>query len=765
MNKRRAKLFCYCAVSILAMGLQAEAETATEPSSSDAPGLEDIVVVARRTEERLQDVPISIVAITPDQINSASITRSSDLINLVPSLSVGETTTSSGNTFSLRGIRTGVVTYFADVPTDTASVNDQLWDLGSIQALAGPQGTLFGRNSTGGTILFVPQRPTDDFGGYVEAGYGNFNAQKLNAVVNIPVSPSLKLRFGVQTIRRDGVIDNELGPDLQSQHREAYRASALFEPGDGVFSDYIVADYSYRNERPNAFITSGALSPTIGCFPVIGCAYGPDSRFGGQTISALQARQNALGIRAVASSFDDILTSKTYGIANTAQLKLFDGDLTARYIFGYRYAAQYSLANQTHLDLPIEVILNSNDGTPTYTHEAQLLGKAFDGRLNGVIGIFFLKTDGGLTQNSTSLYGDPSLPFSNANNIYNASYSDLKSRGIYTQETVSVIEGLNVTAGIRFNHDQRSQTTHSVGPAFTFFGPTACRFPAGLPGLDPATCTLFQAATDTATTYNFSIDYHFSQSLMAYVTTRRGYNAGGFNTGVPATIDPSAPQQSFGPEHLTDYEVGLKADWLVGSIPARTNLSTYLDKYQGIQRLTRGVTPAGVPFQGTANGGRAKLDGFQLESTFRLFPRLTLNVNYGYLQAKYTVGTPIFSVGNTFAQAPKNTANINLVFTQPVAVGGSLMASAGLTYQSRFAFNDTNFGAPGDFQGGYSLIDGRLAWNEVAGSNVDVDIYVKNLTNKVYALDLQDQTSLFGYTTLYADPRTYGFEVRLKFGK
>jgi iron complex outermembrane receptor protein len=252
---------------------------------------------------------------------------------------------------------------------------------------------------------------------------------------------------------------------------------------------------------------------------------------------------------------------------------------------------------------------------------------------------------------------------------------------------------------------------------------------------------------------------------MAYVTTRRGYNAGGFNIGVPATTDPTAPQQSFGPEHLTDYEIGLKADWHIGSVPARTNLSAYLDKYEGIQRLTRGVTPSGVPFQGTANGGKATLDGLQLESMFRLFPKLTLNVNYGYLQAKYDVGTPIFSKGNAFAQAPKNTANVNLVFTQPVEVGGELMASAGLTYQSRFAFNDTNAGAPGAFQGGYSLVDARLAWNEVAGSNFDISAFVKNLTDKVYALDLQDQRALFGYTTLYADPRTYGFEVRLKFGK
>src|SRR5690606_205297 len=149
-------------------------------------------------------------------------------------------------------IRTGVVTYFADVPTDTGGVNDQLWALGSVQALAGPQGTLFGRNSTGGTVLLVPKRPTDDGEGVPELGYGNYDYKRLTGVVNVPLAPSLKLRFGGQMVRRHGVIDNQIGQDLQSQHREAFRVSMIFEPGEGIFSNYAVFDFSNRNEKPNA---------------------------------------------------------------------------------------------------------------------------------------------------------------------------------------------------------------------------------------------------------------------------------------------------------------------------------------------------------------------------------------------------------------------------------------------------------------------------------------------------------------------------------
>lgn len=747
-------------------GQLAPSGSTVSPPAPAEQGIPDIVVVARRTAERLQDVPISIVAIGADQLRSAVITRSSDLIKLVPSLSIGESTTGSANSFSIRGIRTGVVTYFADVPTDTGGVNDQLWDLNSVQALAGPQGTLFGRNSTGGAVLFVPQRPTQDFGGFAEASYGNFDAKRLTAVVNVPVSSSLSVRFGTQIIRRDGVIENQLGPDLQAQHREAYRASVLFQPGNGDFSDYAVFDYAHRNERPNAFITSGPSSPTLGCFGALGCFYGPNSRFGGPSIGDLITKQNGLGIRTVASSFDDVLRSKSYGVSNTAQYQMFGGDLTARYIFGYRHFEQYSIANQSHLDIPLEYILNSNDGTPTYSHEVQLLGKAFDHRLNAVIGAFFSNTNGGFNQNSTDLYGNPSLPFSNDRNIYNRGYTNNDTRGIYAQGTLRVLEGLNLTAGVRFNRVKRFASTQSTGPQYTFFGPQVCKFRTDLVGLDPATCTYVQRATDKATTYNFSADYHVTQSVLLYATTRRGFNAGGFNTtGVPQTNDPTAPQPSFGPEKLTDYEGGIKADFHIGSIPVRTDLAAYLGKYQGIQRLTRGVDLNGTPFQGTANGGKATIYGAQFESTFRLFPRFSVSANYGYLHTRYDTGTAVFAKGNAFAQAPKHTLNVTGDFTQPVSLGGELEASAGLTYQSKIAFNDTNIGKPNAFQDGYSLVDARLAWNKVAGSNIDVSVFAKNLTNKTYAVDLQDQTSLFGYTTLYADPRTYGVQVRVSFGQ
>jgi iron complex outermembrane receptor protein len=141
-----------------------------------------------------------------------------------------------------------------------------------------------------------------------------------------------------------------------------------------------------------------------------------------------------------------------------------------------------------------------------------------------------------------------------------------------------------------------------------------------------------------------------------------------------------------------------------------------------------------------------------------------VSFNYGYLHTAYTEGTPYFPKGNQFAQAPKETLNAGLSYTYPLDVGGELAFNTGLTYQSRETFQDANTNLA--FQGGFTLLDARLTWNNIVNSHVDVSVYGKNLTNKVYALEREDQTNFLGFVgSLYNDPRTYGAQVTYNFGK
>lgn len=742
------------ALTMAAVSGEACAQVA-EGAVAEPNRLDDIVVVARRAQERLQDVPISITAISADTIKSAQISQGSDLIRLVPTLNVQQSSTGPGQSYSLRGIRTGVITYFNEVPTSANAVNNQIWDLESVQALAGPQGTLFGRNSTGGAILFVPARPTGQLEGSVELGYGNYDWRQATAVLNLPVADAVSLRVGGRVVRRDGVVKNEIGPDFQSLHRDSFRASLLLEPGE-MFSNYTVFDYAKADEAPGALVTSN-VRPTAGCFPGLGCLYGTQP-------AQLGAIQDQLGIRRVRSRYPAILESKEWGVTNIAAIEPVDG-ITLKYVFGLRRSSSNRFTNQTTLDLPIQIGNNFQDYGRVISHEVQALGDVLDGRLNWAMGVFRSKEEsrGGL---SYSLFGNPALPFSNDRNNFTTIDQSRTTTGVYGQATIMVADGLNVTAGLRFNKDKAALLTSSVGPQFTFFGPQICRFSPTAPGVDFANCTRSISDTYDAVTYNFSVDYRVSNSVLLYATTRRGYNSGGFNPSVPASQELSAPQPAFGPEYIRDYEAGIKADWHIGAMPVRTNLSGFYGKYTDIQRSTFGVSSTGQTYIGTSNGPKATIYGLQLESTIRPAPGLFLNANYGLLNTRYDEGSPGFPKGNAFAQAPKHTVNILASYTHDLGDAGKIVGSTGFTYQSRISFQDANLGSALAFQKGYSIVDARLGMIEIAGTALGASLFVKNLTNEAYAVERQDLVSAFGFAgTIYNDPRTYGLEISYRFGR
>ena len=179
------------------------------------------------------------------------------------------------------------------------------------------------------------------------------------------------------------------------------------------------------------------------------------------------------------------------------------------------------------------------------------------------------------------------------------------------------------------------------------------------------------------------------------------------------------------------------------------------------------LSPTGTPISGTSNGPEATIRGAQLESVFRPIPTLTLVANYGYLFTRYDKGTNAFAQGNKFAQAPENTLNLSATYKHEMAQGGHLTGSVAYTYQSQISFQDDQSASIGNvaFQKAYGITDLRFGWNSVAGRPLDITAFVKNATDVAYALERQDQTSLFGFTgSVYNDPRTYGIELRYTFG-
>ena len=203
--------------------------SAAQAQADQTQGLEEVVVVARRTEERLQDVPVTVTAISSQVLKQTQITQGTDLIKLIPTLSVHQGATGPGVTYALRGIHDGVITYFNDVFTTSSATEDQIWDLQSIQGLAGPQGTLFGASATGGAILFEAQRPTKkSWKVSSTVSYGNYNFRAARPrVINVPVNDQLQLRFGghLDQARRHGATTSAAATTCRPRTATSFRAS------------------------------------------------------------------------------------------------------------------------------------------------------------------------------------------------------------------------------------------------------------------------------------------------------------------------------------------------------------------------------------------------------------------------------------------------------------------------------------------------------------------------------------------------------------
>lgn len=764
-----------CGVSLLSVAghsqVIARQAAASGPQTSDekpaidqapttARTLEDIIVVARRSSERLQKVPLTVTAISGAELRANTVTTGTDIQKLVPNLSVGISIFGASQQYSLRGIRDGVVEYINEVPADSVLVDSQLWDLSSVQAVAGPQGTLFGRNSTGGTVLFVPQRPTTQFGGFAQIRYGSYNFVDATAVLNLPVSDALQVRIGTQITHRDGITKNVSGNDLGKIYHKNFRISALFTPTDSI-TDYAVLNLAFRHDTPVAQVSKieGDQATVDGSLP--GGAYGfyeflnpaaynndPEAYY-----HDLVA-QGARGIRHVDVPIHSRLNNNLFQFTNILTDDL--GALTLKYISGFQGTTNHQFISD--LSIPLPVIVGANDShSHTVTQEGQILGKAFDDKLDWVGGVYYSKS-WGPSKNTYLLFAPVGTPFSDMTTQQSGGpINDAESLAGYAQGTFAITNKLKFTGGIRYTSDHLKTKQSQV------LAGGSCNLPVE-PNVDQARCLQSLKTHTDAVTYNISVDYQATPGLLLYATTRRGYNAGGFNPGFPAGVPDTVK-----PEYIRDYEAGLKANGHLGSAPFRFSLSGFRSRYTDIQRTVGEVYPLnGVNTVVTAfiNAASATIYGAQFEGTIRPLPHLTLDGSYGYLHTKYDSFVTFLgdATGNKFAQAPKSTLHVGATYSYPLS-SGEIVANASYSHISAVNFADINVGQPGDNAPGYGLVDLRLDWNHIGGRPIDIGIYVKNLTNKVYVLNASDDTQLFGFVSLqYGDPRTVGVELRYTFG-
>lgn len=720
-------------------------KTATPPSDA----LQEIIVTARRTQESLQEVPISISVLDADALAERGIKTTNDLVLSVPGLSGSSVGSRSSTSFSMRGqgqayatSLPGVLTYLAEVP----DFSTFLYDFNSVQVLKGPQGTLFGRNTTGGAVLFTPVRPTGEFDGYVNARLGRYDQQDFEfAVGGELLSDKLTARLAGQRLKRDGFTKNLFpgGHDLDDEDRYSVRLSLVATPTEAL-ENYTLIQYDHIDEGGSANVLQAFVdAPTTPFIDVLG---------------PFLELQNERGPRKVEHDASGSARFQSLGVINNTKWTLND-QWSLTNIVSYRHSRNRADTDLDGSPYPIESIIQRPEPVRNVSEELQAHWKV--GRYESVAGLYYetvrqlpvsiLQVP--LCAGCTSTFVLPSIFLSGMSRNDN-------SKALYLQTSISdfLVDGLTLTAGYRHTRDQRSahlSTTISV-PAF---------------GVEIVLAPLtLQKLEQEANTWNLSAAYQFTPDLMGYVSARRGYKGGGFNI----TADPE--RIKYDPEYVIDYEAGIKSQWSVGSWQMRLNGAVYYDDYTDIQRnLNLGDPPAQI----VVNAAKAKIKGLDLDFLVVPAPWLEVALQYAYIDPKYDSYVDAFFGDLSDSKFP-NTPKQQVTFAPTVHTTlpndwGSLSFSAPFYWQSKISFQIPNVlnGDPqndpavaGSVGKSFHKLDLRADWRDIRGSGFSAAMFVRNVTDETYpigALNSMGVETIASSIFLYSLPRMYGVELHYDF--
>jgi iron complex outermembrane recepter protein len=690
-----------------------------------------------------------------------------------------------------------------------------------VQVLNGPQGTLFGRNTTGGAVLLVPQKPTNDFEGYAQVKFGNYDNKQLEGAINLPiVDDKVLLRVAGAYQDRDGyTYDVIWDKDRDNAHWYSGRIGLTLKPFEG-FENYTMAYGANSKNNGTGTVSTGfnvaALSdPSLGF-----CYEGPT--IPGQIAScdvyrAAAADSEARGPRQTAHGVDSFQKTKTWGITNTSSLNLND-ELTLRNIVSYqRFTSTYSVDSDgtvlqqqdddpRNYPAPGQASL-PGDGTPltylnattariprddlkVFTEELQLQGNLLDNLLTFTAGAF-LYDQRPVKEQGAGAVGFCPAAFTGFCPGYDLRYMITnRSKALYAQATLDMglltpaLENLKLTGGYRHTWDKVSGTVNFFGlnpnPTPAAPGEFLCSA-TNSPADDPSECE-FQAVLKTdAPTWNIGVDYRVSPALLLYGKVSRGYKAGGINANAVF-----ASTRTFPPEYVTSYEGGFKSDVRVGGMPLRLNATYYYLTYKDIQRATGDFNPDTQAAGAQVLKANARIQGIEAEATLRPFPGFEVGGTFSYTDADYTryeyqPNIPVQDCSGNFIN-PGETAVLTCLPFQYVSpyiysihasaeqpLGDNLGTIALFAIYSHSAAQHTEGtvvppNQPGERLEPFGTLSLSIDWKNIGASNLDIGLFGTNITNNLYRVSNSNVfTSVLYAATLYGEPRMYGIRARYSF--
>lgn len=762
------------------------AQSGGEDASADhAQGLGDIIVTAQRRSENLQNVPIAITAASADTLAQARVDNIANIQAISPSITFRATNISSSTAnVIIRGLGTtgnsrsfeGSVGVFVDgvYRTRAAAALQNFLDIDNLQVLRGPQGTLFGKNTTAGALLLASAKPTDRIGGLVEMNYGNFNSVLVRGAANLPVTDTLAFRIAGLASTRDGFYtDAQTGRDLNGDATQAVKAQLMFEPS-ADFSIRLIGDYSKGGGN---------------------CCYATSSFKAGPTQPLIDALTAALGLKvpsAKPSDWEQTLngngrqTIKDYGgtalidigignssLKSVTALRRFtvdqrdmDPDFSGADIFRYfesfdsRFFSQELTLNSKIEALNADMVLGG-----FFSDEKLKMGRTLPWAVQGQV---YWNTLLGAVGIPAGTAQAPVGPWATEDMRGRA-----KSYAAFAHMDFALGTKVNVIAGLRYSVEKKRGSFRNP-----YFDPSPLAV-FKLLGVQPGPA-YDRSTTDKAVSGTFGLQYRPVDDVMLYATYNRGFKAGGVNidangagtlvnnaavfNSLPAAIRgaffPGVTAQPplspvYKPETVNAFEAGAKFQYL--DRRARTNIAFFYYDLSNLQ-IAQFV---GLRF--TVLNARAATDyGAEIENLFQLSDSLTLSIDGTYIpHAKYASDANIDPVlsNSRFRFAPELSGNVALNLDQPVGDDLNLVARVQYQYTSAQLISTASTAR----QGPVSLLNANLGV-KLPSSNLTVEGWVQNLFDRTYftqafATPLQtgDENGYLGAS------RTYGIRLRASF--
>ncbi|MGH7105403.1 MAG: TonB-dependent receptor [Acetobacteraceae bacterium] len=701
----------------------ATASAQSPAQASQAPMLSEVIVTAQRRQENIQRVPITVAAVSASTLQAARVTQVSDLANVVPGLTMPTTVGYTlphlrgvGITAVGPGIENSVALYVDGVYHGVAS-SDAL-DLNSIRQVEveyGPQGTLFGRNATGGLIQVTTVDPRSGFSGHAGVGYGNYDT----------VSESAYLTGGTDILAGDIAVTSThqgegfgkniaTGQDVNRADLDlSVRSKWLFRPLDGTQLTLILDDSETRNSL-------SALGNYDGT---------PNADYPGglPSLPPLDVDDSAQPQRVMKDDGVSLQLDQAVGALKLRNIIAYREDV-------YRYNVDFDLGPQPY---------STNDVKQTdnqLTEELQLLS-APDAPITWIVGTYIYNAHDGYRPQNLYFSGVAVNPLKPVTHIDNQSQLDTDSVALYGQATVPLTARTRLTLGARYTDEKRGLVADEVGY---------------LKAVIPV--TLANVNTDIRNhtpTWRIALSHNFSAAVLGYVSYNRGYKSGGYN--VPA---PALP--AYRPEKLDAYESGLKTQLLSDRVTVNTSLFYY--DYRNIQ-VSRFINGA----QEVYNGGKARLYGLDASAAARVTRRLTVTAGIELEHTEFTTfpnadfflscPSPFPTVcsksaeGKRLPQAPEASATLNADYSAPL-FGGVARLSVNEAVNSGYYFAPNN-----EYKrSGYGLLNASLGWSRALFT---ITFWGKNLTDVIYPIAVNQAPT--GVAAAYAAPRTYGVTLRADF--